>query len=618
MTASEPGWDLYRTFASVMREGSLSGAARALALTQPTVARHVDALEAHLGRRLFMRSQRGLSPTEAARRILPHAEALAATSAALLRAAAAGEEAVSGTVRIGASEVVGAERLPPILAALRRRHPALTFELALSNDVEDLLRGDADVAVRMVAPAQQALVARRIGSVELGFFARGDYLSRCGVPDRIEALREFDIIGFDRETPALRAMIAAYPWMRREDFALRAGSDLAQLAAIRGGFGIGVCQCGVAERDSRLARVLPEAFAPELPVWVVMHEDLRSSPPCRAVFDGLADALAAEFGRGASAQIAGRPPLVMRSIDNGGQALSLFRAYRPRVAGTGGQREGAMRAILRTIMGAAVAVALAGAAQAEDALARVKAAGVMKVGTETAFAPFDFIDAGEHTGLNVDLFDEIGKELGVKIEWVTLPWDGVLPGPRGRQVRHGRRPRHHHQGAHGALPLLAADRRGHRRAAEAAPATTADHQAGGHRRQGGRRRQGDGAARAAAGVRRDPAGQVEAQEYVGFNEAYADLAAGRIVAVGNSLPNIAYVAQQRPDTFAVVMPPFGVKTYFGFIGRKDADYASLMDAIDAALLKMKKDGRLAELQKKWFGVDLRHAGPMRVNSSPQV
>src|SRR5206468_3498507 len=96
-------------------------------------------------------------------------------------------------------------------------------------------------------------------------------------------------------------------------------------------------------------------------------------------------------------------------------------------------------------------------------------------------------------------------------------------------------------------------------------------------------------------------GGVKVKEYVGFNEAYADLAAGRVAAVGNSLPNIAFVAKQKPDTFAVVLPPFGVKTYFGFIGRKDPDFKSLDDAIDASLLKIKRDGRMGKLQQKWFG-----------------
>jgi len=94
------------------------------------------------------------------------------------------------------------------------------------------------------------------------------------------------------------------------------------------------------------------------------------------------------------------------------------------------------------------------------------------------------------------------------------------------------------------------------------------------------------------------------REYIDNNQAYADLAAGRIVAVGNSLPNIAYVARQRPDTFAVVQPPFGTKVYFAYLGRKDADSKPLIDAINQAIVKMHGDGRLAALQKKWFGVTM--------------
>ena len=296
--SSDPPWDLYRSLHAVLREGSLSGAARALGLTQPTIGRHVDALEAALGRRLFLRSQRGLVATEAARQLLPYLEALAATSAALRRAVAATEGSVGGTVRITASEIVGVERLPPILAALRRRHPGLELELALSNEVEDLLRRDADIAVRMVAPAQEALVARRVGSAELGLFAHAGYLAGRTPPARVGDLAAHDLIGFDRETPALRAFLAGYPWLAAATFAFRAGSDLAQLAAVRAGVGIGVCQVGIAARDPALVRVLPADFAPGLPTWVVMHEDLRATPRVRAAFDLLAEHLARQLADG--------------------------------------------------------------------------------------------------------------------------------------------------------------------------------------------------------------------------------------------------------------------------------------------------------------------------------
>lgn len=289
---SEPSWDHYRTLRAILAEGSLSGAARALGLTQPTVARHVDQLEAAFGRRLFVRTPRGLSPTEAAAEMAPYAEAMAAAGAALRRTAAGGRDSVAGSVRVTASEVVAVERLPPILAALRQRHSRLAIELVASNDPLDLLRRDADVAVRTFDPVQEALVARRVGSIELGLHATPGYLARRGTPSSPEELARFDLVGFDRETPAIRSLLRGLPGLARSDFALRADSDLAQLAAIRAGFGIGICQAGLA---AGLTRVLPDAVAIALPVWVVMHEDLRSTPRCRALFDALVAGLAAQL-----------------------------------------------------------------------------------------------------------------------------------------------------------------------------------------------------------------------------------------------------------------------------------------------------------------------------------
>ena len=279
--------DLYRTFSAVLREGSLSGAARSLGITQPSVARHIDALEAGLGVSLFLRTARGLSPTDAALELRPHADLLASTSAAFLRTAEGRAGEVRGTVRISASEVVGVEHLPSILSGLRRQHPDLTFELVLSNAVDDLLQRKADIAIRMVRPTQQALVARRIGVFTLGLHAHRDYLDRRGVPGALDQLILHDVIGYDVETPAIRALLDRFPILARSRFALRVDSDVAQLAAIRAGFGIGVCQAAVAALNPDLVRVLPEAFSVDLETWVVMHEDMRSSARCRVVFDEL-------------------------------------------------------------------------------------------------------------------------------------------------------------------------------------------------------------------------------------------------------------------------------------------------------------------------------------------
>ncbi|MEX0839997.1 MAG: LysR family transcriptional regulator, partial [Parvibaculum sp.] len=163
MADVEPGWELYRSYLAVVREGSLSGAARQLGLTQPTVGRHIDALEAALGVGLFTRSQGGLAPTEGALALVAHAEAMASAAEALRRAASGEAEDDSGTVRITASEIIGTQVLPAMLTRFREKHPRIAVELVLSNRTDDLIRRDADIAVRMIRPTQTALIARKTG-----------------------------------------------------------------------------------------------------------------------------------------------------------------------------------------------------------------------------------------------------------------------------------------------------------------------------------------------------------------------------------------------------------------------------------------------------------------------
>ena len=293
MNRAAPDWNLYRSFLAVLRDRSLSGAARSLNLTQPTLARHIDALEQQLGFELFTRSQLGLAPTEAALALVPYAENIEANTAALLRAASGIGQAVEGTVRITASEIVGAEVLPPMLGNLRLAYPGLEFELVLSNAVDNLLRRDADIAVRMVEPIQEALVVKKLGMVTVGLHAHRDYLKRAGKPLSVKDLSRHTLVGFDYETPALRAMRARLSGSEGLRFAFRADNDIAQLQAIRSGFGIGFCQLGLAKRDRTLVQVLNKEIALKLGVWLVMHENLRSTPRCRTVFDGLARELSA-------------------------------------------------------------------------------------------------------------------------------------------------------------------------------------------------------------------------------------------------------------------------------------------------------------------------------------
>lgn len=259
------------------------------------------------------------------------------------------------------------------------------------------------------------------------------------------------------------------------------------------------------------------------------------------------------------------------------------------------------RRFLKAVLAVAMLSAMSLPAFADSALDRVKAAGVLKVGTETAFAPFDFIDeAGEHAGLNVDVFAEIGKELGVKIEWVELPWDGVLPALEAGQF----------DMVAGPATITKARLERYRFLSPVAEATVAFLKAKGDAtitkpEDLAGKTVGGGKATAQLAQVQDYSKTlptpIETREYVSFNEAYADLAAGRIAAVGNSLPNIAFVAAKQPDAFELVMPPFGKKSYFGFIGTKKPDDQPLLDAVQAALIKIKGDGRMATMQTKWFG-----------------
>src|SRR5258708_37416486 len=203
-----PDWSHFRSFLAVFNEGSLSAAARTLRLTQPTLGRQTAELERALGTALFIRSQRGLVPTDAAQDIARHARAMAAASNAMMRAASGGISETAGVMRITASDIVGAEVLPPLLAAFRRAVPSVTIELALSNRMADLLIGEADIAVRMLRPGQQAIVARHIGNVGVGLYAHQHYLEAAGPLTTPEPLiTQHTLIGFDRDQPLLPGLL---------------------------------------------------------------------------------------------------------------------------------------------------------------------------------------------------------------------------------------------------------------------------------------------------------------------------------------------------------------------------------------------------------------------------
>jgi len=290
-------WDDQRIFLAVLEEGSLSAAARRLGLSHPTVRSRIEALETQLGAVLFTRSVNGLAPTETAETLREPARAMAMASDLFVRQASAAGEAVAGTVRLSVPEFMGVEVMPAMLARLRADHPSIRIELALSNMQADLLAQEVDIAVRTVPPKQEALVARKVASIPIGFFASRAYVERRGMPKTFADLADHDVIGPDRSRMDLAFVDRLSPGMSRDRFVLRTDSHPAQIAAARAGVGIAAAQVPVGERDPVLARVLPDVEVVVLDTWIVTHENLARVPRVRAVFDSLVESFRAHMAR---------------------------------------------------------------------------------------------------------------------------------------------------------------------------------------------------------------------------------------------------------------------------------------------------------------------------------
>lgn len=294
--AGTADWDLLQSLHAVLEAGSFSAAARLRRLTQPTLGRHIDQLERQLGAPLFLRSPRGLQATDLALALKPHLADMAAAAAASGRDAAEVANG-AGVVRVAAAEIMGAEVLPEILARFHEAHPLIDVELTISNRLEDLSRRDADIAVRMARPTQNALVAKKAGELGLGFYATPGYLGRHGAPRSRDDLASHAMIGWDRLAPPIPEGLDIGRPITRDIFAFRTDHDLAQLAALKAGFGIGVCQHQIAARAGLVQALPGDLF--RLDIWICMHETLRGSPRMRLMFDHLAKELgdyAAEAG----------------------------------------------------------------------------------------------------------------------------------------------------------------------------------------------------------------------------------------------------------------------------------------------------------------------------------
>ncbi|AMM25069.1 LysR family transcriptional regulator [Variovorax sp. PAMC 28711] len=290
-TATDFDWHLVRSFLAVLERGSLLGAARTMGSSQPTVGRHIAELEAQLDTVLFERTGRGLQPTAMALQLADAARAMEAAAGALTRGVSGADAMASGTVRISASQPVAVHLLPPLLAQLRQALPGIQIELVSSNEVTNLLRREADIALRMVQPVQSSLVIRRVGKVAFTACAHRDYLRRRGTPRQTADLLQHDLIGTDRDNTIVRGFAAMGMPIAREQFAFRSDDLNVYWQAVRAGLGIGFVAEYVKRTDSEVERLLPSLKIPPLPVWLVVHREIRTNRRIRAVYDFLARSL---------------------------------------------------------------------------------------------------------------------------------------------------------------------------------------------------------------------------------------------------------------------------------------------------------------------------------------
>jgi DNA-binding transcriptional LysR family regulator len=281
-------WNQVRAFLAAAVEGSLSAAARALHQTQPTLSRQVTGLEQSLGVTLFERGHRKLELTAAGLELLEHVRAMAEAANRVSLAASGQSQAIEGRVCITGTEMLATYYLPPMLRKLREQAPGIVVEVVASDEVRDLIRREADIAIRHTQPTQPDLIARRIGFLRGRIYAARRLLDDVGMPSSFDDLSDKDFVGIDNTEALIAGLAEQGLELRLEQFRVSAGSGNCMLQLIREGLGFGFLPMDTGGLFDDLVCVLPERFDPEIPVWLVSHRELHTSRRIRFVYDLLA------------------------------------------------------------------------------------------------------------------------------------------------------------------------------------------------------------------------------------------------------------------------------------------------------------------------------------------
>jgi DNA-binding transcriptional LysR family regulator len=284
-------WNKARAFLVTAEEGSLSAAARALGMAQPTLGRQVDGLEQELGIVLFERVGRGLTLTPSGLELLEHVREMGKAAGRVSLTAMGQSQALEGSISISASETYAAVLLPPIVAKLRIAEPGIHVEIVVSNHASDLLRREADIAIRNFRPTEPDLIAKKIGMADAVLYAAPSYIARLGHPKTPYDLRHADFVNMDRSGMMLKALNGLGLGLTEANFPLLTENYIVMWELVKQGAAIGVLDAYIGDADPDVVRVLPDLEPIKFPIWLVAHRELTTSRRIRRVYDFLIEEL---------------------------------------------------------------------------------------------------------------------------------------------------------------------------------------------------------------------------------------------------------------------------------------------------------------------------------------
>jgi DNA-binding transcriptional LysR family regulator len=280
-------WSLVQAFLAVVETGSLSGAARTLGRSQPTLSRQIKAMEEQLGSELFHRRETGLELTAAGHSLQDAAQAMRKAAHEIELRGSGHDQRISGTVRITASVAVAAHHLPLIIAEIRQLEPLIALELVADDETSNLHFREADIAIRMYRPTQLDLVTLHLGDVAFGAFASRAYLDRKGTPKTPREFLDHDVVGLDKGTAILDGFVHAGLSVERDFFKVRCDDHAAHWAMVKAGCGIGFAQLAIGRADPDLVEIPLPLDLPRLPIWLTAHAAIRHTPRVARVWERL-------------------------------------------------------------------------------------------------------------------------------------------------------------------------------------------------------------------------------------------------------------------------------------------------------------------------------------------